>query len=935
MIGIFMLPVSAGLKIIEKKAIITFGTSTANAQPAGDPPKPEYTTSSEFTANPEDISIGCNLWPGTWFTNCIALTIYYIIWTPVSILTSYAAQILDFFVYYSTNSNSYTASFIQKGWAAVRDISNIFFIIALLYVAIKTVLGLNVSNNKKLVGYVIIVALLMNFSLFTTQVVIDGSNILAKIFYNNIKPIGKNGEVVEPGGQKSISVSLAEKAMDPKVILATIPNGIANNVGVFVFVTLFSIVVLGFMIYVFLSVALLFVSRVVSLWISMIFSPIAFASYALPFKIPEMGHDEWWNDLLKNAFLAPIFIFFLYIILMFTKALPGVGTDMQIANGWLDTLIKGSIPFAIIIVLLLQAKKLATTYAGKIGAMVIKGAKMIGGFALGAAAGATAFVGGAAIGGTAAKLLGSGMGQKLIGAAEKKGMRGFFARQGLKTLNYGTKASFDVRKTGLGKGLGNVSGMNFQSSKLVGLGSKEGGFKGMQDRKATKIKKEAEMYKTTMSDKEVMEWSLKEIAKYLAEKEEAMKNGMTEQEFDKTHTKPELYKSARELNNDRMNKYIDNIGKTGLLHSLSYTIANKTSINEETLAAELAKATNEYSENRAIAEKNGALSEFEKHFGKEPPKEETIRTKIMEERVRNVKLAIGGSAAVLSGGALGGVVGGAAYVAGGMALGAVSGGGKYLSDEAGERKARSEMSKEQKAENDRMRRIEETKERQSKIEEQKAKEMRELNSQLAKLLQKFGTPGSSGERKFNSDDMMKQKMDFEEKIRETQEKIKNLGNSTRRISETIKQADEEIKQTKTRRGDLERERTENRLKPVQDMGRINELNTSIEELNKKEKELLGKKDDLNMQLHNTPTEKTNLTNELIQAFKEKAELEMAFSIEGKIKNTEESYDSKIERAKQAYSTAEMQNFTAKNAAPHSPPPPSSPASPAPSSEKHG
>ena len=105
---------------------------------------------------------------------------------------------LIFFVYYFTNSSSYDNEFVEKGWGAVRDVANIFFILMLLYVAIKTVLSLNVTDNKRLVGVIIIVALLINFSLFTTKVVIDASNILAKIFYNNITSQGPNGEKIRP-----------------------------------------------------------------------------------------------------------------------------------------------------------------------------------------------------------------------------------------------------------------------------------------------------------------------------------------------------------------------------------------------------------------------------------------------------------------------------------------------------------------------------------------------------------------------------------------------------------------------------------------------------------------------------------------------------------------------------------------------------------------
>lgn len=440
----------------------------------------------------ENDDIGCGWNPKTWFTNCVGTLLYYTVWTPVAAFTSLSAKILDFFVYYSTNSSSYTAYFVDKGWGAMRDVANIFFIIALIYVAIKTILGLG-GHDKKLIGYVIIFALLINFSLFTTKVVIDSSNILAKIFYNQIDSKGSNGEAIEPGGQKSITVSLA-KIMNPKDTLKNIPGGISNNVGIFIFVTICSIAVLGFMIYVFLSVAILFVSRVVALWIAMIFSPIAFVSYALPFNIPELGHKDWWNELLKNAFLAPIFIFFLYIILMFGRELPGLGGDIiscsTNTNGantgftcMLDALVKGLIPFALIIVLLLQAKKLAKTYAGKIGEMVMKGAQTVGGAALGVGLGGAAIAGRATLGRLGSMVANS----ERLKEAESKGR---FGAATLRNIGKVTgKGSMDIRGAKVaGQTLGSFTGMKVNTFG----GPQKGGYEKI---KADKIKKRQERAK--------------------------------------------------------------------------------------------------------------------------------------------------------------------------------------------------------------------------------------------------------------------------------------------------------------------------------------------------------------------------------------------------------------------------------------------------------
>ncbi|MFM7088938.1 MAG: hypothetical protein ACKOW9_05425, partial [Candidatus Paceibacterota bacterium] len=260
-----------------------------------------------YQSKPKDgLNIGCNI--TTIFTNCLVAGLYYIVFEPLSFLTTLAATFLDFFIYYSVSSESYTSGFVEKAWSVVRDIANMFFILALLYVGIKTILGMNTSSNKRILGMIVLIALIMNFSLFVSRVVIDASNILARVFYTNITPYNANGQVQQGDNEaKSISVGLVRTFSPQKVV-----SNPADDIGNFAIVTIIFIIFLLYMIFMFVSVALLFVARVAGLWIVMIFSPIAFASYTVPFTIPKFGKGEWWNQLFKLSFMAPIFTFFLY-----------------------------------------------------------------------------------------------------------------------------------------------------------------------------------------------------------------------------------------------------------------------------------------------------------------------------------------------------------------------------------------------------------------------------------------------------------------------------------------------------------------------------------------------------------------------------------------------------------------------------------------------
>ena len=255
---------------------------------------------------------------------------------------------------------------------------NIFFIISLIFVALRTVLGIHAAEAKKTIGFVIIFGLLINFSLFFTEVVLDDSNILAKVFYNSMTvdtKTGSSGQAVDEGGQKSISQALVSK-FNPQNLMSQEVYDASEGTIKYVVITLALIAIALFTAMIFFTVGLLFLLRIVTLWIAMIFSPIAFASFATPFKIPGMGHEEWWKDLSQAAFMAPMFVFFLYIIIMFANVMQSVGKAAGGTGGELPQMLLGTIiPFLILYGLLSKAKTTAVKMSGEFGEMVAKAGK--------------------------------------------------------------------------------------------------------------------------------------------------------------------------------------------------------------------------------------------------------------------------------------------------------------------------------------------------------------------------------------------------------------------------------------------------------------------------------------------------------------------------------------------------------------------------------
>src|SRR3989344_5597701 len=67
-----------------------------------------------------------------------------------------------------------TIGAVQRGWTVSRDLVNMALIFVLIYAALGLILKAD-NNQKKVVAYVIVVALLVNFSAMLTGIVIDAS----------------------------------------------------------------------------------------------------------------------------------------------------------------------------------------------------------------------------------------------------------------------------------------------------------------------------------------------------------------------------------------------------------------------------------------------------------------------------------------------------------------------------------------------------------------------------------------------------------------------------------------------------------------------------------------------------------------------------------------------------------------------------------------
>ncbi len=443
---------------------------------------------------------------GTW-GGCVIWTVYYILFVPTSFVFAMTGTFFDFAFNYSIQDTSYRSPFVVQGWGIVRDFCNMFFIFVLLYIAFSTILNLNGSKTKEMIINVIIIGLLINFSLFFTQVMIDTSNILARVFYNsntikitqgnNAATGGAVGSMLKtgPNGEIPLSAAIVNK-INPqnliingtkKVNLIEDKGGLSQNskdgaedinTTSFLLIVLLASVINIVGTIVFLTVALVFVGRVVGLWLAMILSPFVFFSYTVPAMqdMEMVGWKRWWPETLKLAFVAPIFIFFMYLIVAFLETGLSLIPSAEGTSGmtWVMSII---LPFIFIMVLLMKAKGIAVKMSGDIGTGVAKIGSAVGGAALGAGVGMAAFAGRNTIGKMGDKVAKSKWATGLASSNNK-----FASFIGNKTMDAGQKVakkSFDVRSTAIGAAAGAGLGV------ALGKG-KEGGYTGAMERKQAK-----------------------------------------------------------------------------------------------------------------------------------------------------------------------------------------------------------------------------------------------------------------------------------------------------------------------------------------------------------------------------------------------------------------------------------------------------------------
>jgi hypothetical protein len=418
---------------------------------------------------------------GGWDTrSCIANVAYAILVGVPRHILSFSGALFDTLIAFSLSSTIIkNQDFVNTGWVIMRDLSNTFFIFILLYIAISTILQTAGGQTKRLLATLVVVALFMNFSLYITKFVIDVGNVFALEFYTNMGVKTKAYVNLGTGaiGTDTTPLSLSQGIVDSlrltSVDFQTGPGHLLQAIFLFFMVGIMYLILT----FVMLTVAFLFLARVLAFLILMIISTLAFFIYIIT-TTRRKNRSRWSSELVAQSFFAPIFLFFLYLTILLTKLLiqkPGFLFQAgQIQDAILVNILLIFLQFFAVTTILLFGLKTAKSMSGAVGASMLSIGQKVTGTAVGAGLGASAVAYRQSIGWAASRA------KEKYGADMEKSK---FGRTQLAVLNTAASGSGDVRAIG---GVNKLAGMGGVS---LGAAGGKGGYEALVQQKRSEQSK--------------------------------------------------------------------------------------------------------------------------------------------------------------------------------------------------------------------------------------------------------------------------------------------------------------------------------------------------------------------------------------------------------------------------------------------------------------
>lgn len=245
---------------------------------------------------------------------------------------------------------------IKDAWVIIRDMCNMFFILILLIIAFATILRIENYNVKKLLPKLLIMAILINFSRTICGLFIDFSQVIMLTFVNAFADAkGNFVTLLKVEDYLSLAKNQGSWAVDDSINLQSTVAGIVVAVLFMIIATITMIAIL-----------IIFVMRVIMLWIYVILSPLAFLLSAFPAGQKYAG--QYWGDFTKYLINGPVLAFFIWLALVTMGSLNVNDFAKTFAGGKVEMLQPTNFMHFIIAIGMLVGGLMVSQQIGGIGA---------------------------------------------------------------------------------------------------------------------------------------------------------------------------------------------------------------------------------------------------------------------------------------------------------------------------------------------------------------------------------------------------------------------------------------------------------------------------------------------------------------------------------------------------------------------------------------
>jgi hypothetical protein len=235
--------------------------------------------------------------------NVLIQVVGYIVGFFVSILGAILIKFIGILVTVAQFNNFIDAPAVKIGWSVTRDMANMFFIVALLLIAIGTMFRIDQYRYSRTLQKLIMMAILINFSKAIAGFFIDFSQVVMLTFVNAFKDQAAGSLSAGFGIDKLLTISSNVSAA----------AGDINTLSVLG--SLFAALVMVFVATVVVAIfTILLIQRIIMLWIYIVLAPTAYMVAVLPGTLGSWW-GTWWRDFSQYLIKGPVIAFFLWLAL--------------------------------------------------------------------------------------------------------------------------------------------------------------------------------------------------------------------------------------------------------------------------------------------------------------------------------------------------------------------------------------------------------------------------------------------------------------------------------------------------------------------------------------------------------------------------------------------------------------------------------------------